>query len=225
MKKELYYIRGNAERKEEVKAALQEKYPNVKGKEKFMFSDFDEYDCLYYVENGLFCESEANNSTRYDFIIEYGTELYLPEKEPEVAVGDVAFSYKENTILGVVTKVDKDYICGEGVGKFNNFKIGDIRIASPREISDWNLTLRSQHLHYSRAARKLEHWFLPFDRVLVRSDKFDRWTCDIFSYYDKEADEEPYVVSGGVCYKFCLPYNMETGYAVGKTENPEEAQF
>ena len=59
----------------------------------------------------------------------------------------------------------------------------------------------------------------PFDRVLVREDCDDEWTCDIFSHQNETRN---FVCTGSCSYVFCIPYNDDTKHLVGTTgEAPE----
>lgn len=57
----------------------------------------------------------------------------------------------------------------------------------------------------------------PFDKVVVRSNKVDRWSVDFFSY--KVSDG--YICTGDAWFKYCLPYNEETAKLIGTTEDVE----
>lgn len=54
----------------------------------------------------------------------------------------------------------------------------------------------------------------PFDKVLVRNDPNQKWTVDMFSYYNREDNYYPYICVGNH-YCHCLPYNEQTAYLVG----------
>ena len=63
----------------------------------------------------------------------------------------------------------------------------------------------------------------PFDRVLVRNSKIEKWRCNHFSYFN-EGNECPYVTF--ISYKFCIPYNDDTKHLVGTTnEAPEYYRY
>lgn len=63
----------------------------------------------------------------------------------------------------------------------------------------------------------------PFDRVLVRNSKIEKWRCNHFSYFN-EGNECPYVTF--ISYKFCVPYNDDTKHLVGtKDEAPEYYRY
>ena len=51
----------------------------------------------------------------------------------------------------------------------------------------------------------------PFDKVLVRDDINERWSINLFSYYDKEDQAFPYVCVSGR-YKCCIPYEGNEYY-------------
>lgn len=53
----------------------------------------------------------------------------------------------------------------------------------------------------------------PFDKVLVRCSKADKWSIDFFSHIDKG----DYICSGDSWFKYCLPYNEETKKLIGTT--------
>lgn len=59
--------------------------------------------------------------------------------------------------------------------------------------------------------------FKPFDKVLVRDDPNQKWTVDMFSYYNREDNDYPYICVGNH-YCHCLPYNKQTAYLVGTKE-------
>ena len=61
----------------------------------------------------------------------------------------------------------------------------------------------------------------PFDKVLVRDESRQAWTCDFFSFlYDK------FVRCVGACYVYCIPYNDDTKHLVDKkSEAPEYYRY
>ena len=63
----------------------------------------------------------------------------------------------------------------------------------------------------------------PFDKVLVRNSKTEKWKCEHFSY-SNEGNECPYVTF--ISYKFCVPYNDDTKHLVGTDhEAPEYYRY
>lgn len=57
----------------------------------------------------------------------------------------------------------------------------------------------------------------PFDKVLVRDDPNQKWTVAMFSYYNQEDNDYPYICVGNH-YCHCLPYNEQTAHLVGTKE-------
>ncbi len=51
---------------------------------------------------------------------------------------------------------------------------------------------------------KQEYEFKPFDKVLCRRYKGDKWKCDHFSHYSKNT-LQPYCCISGQ-YRYCIPY-------------------
>ena len=65
---------------------------------------------------------------------------------------------------------------------------------------------------------KPEYPFKPFDKVLVRNDPNQQWTIDIFSYYNREDNDYPYICVGNH-YCYCIPYTEQTAHLIGTTNN------
>lgn len=57
----------------------------------------------------------------------------------------------------------------------------------------------------------------PFDKVVVRCSKADKWSIDFFSYKVSNG----YICTGDAWFGYCLPYNEETEKLVGTTNNVE----
>ena len=68
---------------------------------------------------------------------------------------------------------------------------------------------------------KPEHEFKPFEKVLVRDDKDGRWTPAIFGYKNTGNSEFKYIVCGGFCWKYCIPYEGNE-HLLGTTNSQEE---
>ena len=62
----------------------------------------------------------------------------------------------------------------------------------------------------------------PFEKVLVRDDRNEKWQCSLFSYINiNVAIFYPYVaINTG--YKYCIPYNDDTKHLVGTTDEAPE---
>lgn len=77
----------------------------------------------------------------------------------------------------------------------------------------WN----ADTLELEKAVPEFESKFKPFDKVLVRDDLNEEWSINLFSYYDREDQDYPYVCISG-CYEYCIPYEGNE-HLVGKTVN------
>lgn len=51
----------------------------------------------------------------------------------------------------------------------------------------------------------------PFDKVIVRCGKADKWSIDFFSYKVSNG----YICTGDAWFGYCLPYNEETAHLLG----------
>lgn len=51
----------------------------------------------------------------------------------------------------------------------------------------------------------------PFDKVIVRCSKADKWSIDFFSYKVSNG----YICTGDARFGYCLPYNEETAHLLG----------
>lgn len=54
----------------------------------------------------------------------------------------------------------------------------------------------------------------PFDKVVVRCSKADRWSIDFFSYKVHNG----YICTGDAWFGYCLPYNDKTAHLLGTTD-------
>ena len=57
----------------------------------------------------------------------------------------------------------------------------------------------------------------PFDKVIVRCSKADKWSIDFFSYKVSNG----YICTGDAWFGYCLPYNEETAKLIGTTDDYE----
>lgn len=65
-----------------------------------------------------------------------------------------------------------------------------------------------------------KYLFKPFDKVLVRDDKYDAWKADFFSNYGESDECAPYVCVSDFFYKFCIPYEGNE-HLLGTDKSPE----
>lgn len=86
-------------------------------------------------------------------------------------------------------------------GKYNEeYPNGECVLFPSKENRDWS-TFKVEK----------SYEFKPFDKVLVRDNEADNWTCDYFSHMYGNT----YVCSGAVVWNHCIPYNDNTKHLVG----------
>lgn len=89
------------------------------------------------------------------------------------------------------------------------------------EVEDIKPKPKKENATYKKVSDKLEHEFQPFEKVLVRDDKDGRWTPAIFGYKNTGNSEFKYIVCGGFCWKYCVPYKGNE-HLLGTTNSQEE---
>ena len=65
--------------------------------------------------------------------------------------------------------------------------------------------------------KKKEPQFKPFDKVLVRDSKSEKWECTFYSHFNSKGIYHHITVSGA--YIMCIPFEGNE-YLVGTTKNP-----
>ena len=140
------------------------------------------------------------------------TKLYSP------IVGEVELKKIRN---------DKDYpiITKKGVYNYNftaegfyYHNLGEECLLFPsKDQRDWSKFTASWY----KKERFDPKTFMPFDRVLVRSEKIFNWNCSLFSNIDDFSSEYPFSCLGTL-YRFCIPCNDYTKHLIGTTEEAPE---
>ena len=102
-------------------------------------------------------------------------------------------------------------------GKFYDIPDSECMLVPSREQQDWSLF----DAPWYKKDRFDTNTFQPFDRVLVRDEKKQKWECGLFSHIDKKYEDFPFLCSGS-CYKICIPYNEHTKHLVGTTDEAPE---
>ena len=59
-----------------------------------------------------------------------------------------------------------------------------------------------------------------FDRVLVKDEYSEIWSCDLFSHLDNEESYKYFTIS--TCWNYCIPYNDDTKHLLGTNEEAPE---
>lgn len=95
----------------------------------------------------------------------------------------------------------------------------EFALATEKERNTLYSALVREGYQYDKKQHKLvKQEFKPFDKVLVRDDINDKWSINLFSYYDEEDRNFPYVCISGH-YEHCIPYGGNE-YLLGTTDSP-----
>lgn len=106
----------------------------------------------------------------------------------------------------------------EGVCHTNDFiKASDIEGALFIANAEKNYKVKYNPNTLRIESIKPKYKLKPFDKVLVRDDLNKKWSINLFSYYDEEVQDFPYVCLSDR-YEYCVPYEGNE-YFVGKTVN------
>ena len=94
--------------------------------------------------------------------------------------------------------------------------LGECIIFPSKEQRDWS----KFNAPWYKTERFDPKTLKPFDRVLVRNFKEYKWKCEHFSYFN-EGNDYPCMCTSN-SYSFCVPYNDETKYLVGTSDEAPE---
>ena len=100
-------------------------------------------------------------------------------------------------------------------GRYLNYLNGECILFPSKDQRDWS-KFKVKKPKFDPNTLK------PFDKVLVRDDRNEKWQCSLFSYINIIDDiYYPYVaITTG--HKCCIPYNDETKHIVGTTKEAPE---
>lgn len=177
--------------------------------------------------------SEEAKKELFDRIAEAGYRwnsktLELEKIEPKFKEGDF-IKNKQGTIYLVSDVTDYDIInlkaalAGTselviGLGTIQSFD--DLSMATEEEKNKLLSALIRAGYKYDQEQHKLiKQEFKPFDKVLIRDDINEKWSINLFSYYDEEDEHFPYICQNGGYY-YCIPYEGNE-HLLG-TKNPEQ---
>lgn len=94
-----------------------------------------------------------------------------------------------------------------------------VTIASTTDRNKLYSALTRKGYKYDKEQHKLvKQEFKPFEKVLVRDDTNKEWSIDLFSYYDEENENFPYICMH-IHYRYCIPYEGNE-YLLGTTDSP-----
>ena len=143
-----------------------------------------------------------------------GTKLY------SLVHGEVEFEHIETYCRHqyVIIKL-KDFLL-ERInfnGKLYNAYDGECILFPSKDQRDWSKFTAPWYKKDIFDPKTLK----PFDKVLVRDFEKDNWECELFSRTDENLIHK-FKCCGLLSYIYCIPYNDETKYLVGTTEEAPE---
>ena len=106
------------------------------------------------------------------------------------------------------------YVSSKGRHRYN---IGECTLFPSKDQRDWSKLTAPWYKKEKFDPKTLK----PFDRVLLREDCDDEWSCDIFSHLHLN-ETRNFVCTGSCSYLFCIPYNDDTKHLVGTTDEAPE---
>lgn len=146
--------------------------------------------------------------------------LELEKIEPKFKEGDVLINKNTNKLfLFTGGIINDDVIQGYLLFANNTFEsyglpISSFKLASSEDRDKVYFTLAKKGYKYDKEQHKIiKQTFKPFDMVLVRDTPSQKWSINLFSYYDEEDEEYPYVCLNER-YSYCIPYEGNE-YLVG----------
>ena len=132
--------------------------------------------------------------------------------------GEVKFSSKDSDYVDVEIHNEEIWTFNTNATiTFSNRESLELMLFPSKEQRDWS--------KFSAPWYKKERFdpktFMPFDRVLVRSEKIFNWNCSLFSNIDDFNSKYPFSCLS-TCYRFCIPYNDDTKHLIGTTDDAPE---
>lgn len=148
--------------------------------------------------------------------------------EPKVKEGDIVVDDDGNICL-VSKTIDSRYTMKAVLYKNRNLiiyknpnisrNISSCTLASIEARDTFFSVLNKVNVKSNKEQPKsINNEYKPFDKVLVRGDLNQKWTVDIFSYYNQKDDAFPYICVGGF-YRHCIPYEGNE-HLLGTTDSP-----
>lgn len=175
--------------------------------------------------------SEKAKKELFDKMAEAGYKwnantLELEKMKSEFKEGNVIKDNKNNLYLIVDTNVRPKIGCVLNqdmkltiLNGVTTLASTEFALATEKERNTLYSALVREGYQYDKKQHKLvKQEFKPFDKVLVRDDINDKWSINLFSYYDEEDRNFPYVCISGH-YEHCIPYGGNE-YLLGTTDSP-----
>lgn len=173
--------------------------------------------------------SEEAKKELFDKMAEAGYKwnadtLELEEIKPCFKEGDILVREEDSTLYlftGVIINDIMQACCllADGTAIDCGISISSLKLVSITERNKFYSALARDGYKYDKEQHTLvKQEFKPFEKVLVRDDTNKKWSIDLFSYYDEENKNFPYVCMH-IHYCYCIPYEGNE-YLLGTTDSP-----
>lgn len=161
--------------------------------------------------------------------------LEIEKGQPEFKDGDIVVAEEDNyydkvifiAVIkdAIVSKVLINVRYGDYEVHYNEYRFGhnrSLRLATDSEKQQLFDALAKEGKRWDIEKKqivdlKLKWTPKPFDKVVVRCGKADKWSIDFFSYKVSNG----YICTGDAWFGYCLPYNEETAHLLGTTDDWE----
>jgi hypothetical protein len=216
---------------------VNEDYTKFLGKIKVLGdSHYYYYDTAYYI---LASKKEALEFIKSVEEINNGKlnlkTLEIEKGQPEFKDGDIVVAEEDNYYDKVIfIATIKDDIVSKALINvryedyevhYNEYRFGhnrSLRLATEEEKQQLFDALAKEGKRWDIEKKqivdlKLKWTPKPFDKVVVRCGKADKWSIDFFSYKVSNG----YICTGDAWFGYCLPYNEETAHLLGTTDDWE----
>ena len=154
--------------------------------------------------------------------------LKLEKIEPEFKEGEV-YVNKDGDLYLLVGKIAKDigkaailYLDGKFIAEAAcALPVEGLTLATPSDKNKlFSFIIRKGYKYDKKQYKLIKQEFKPFDKVLVRNNTDEKWSINLFSYYEEEDQAFPYVCVSGR-YEHCIPYEGNE-HLVGKKDDLHE---
>lgn len=173
--------------------------------------------------------SKLDNNTAYGYIRELENRcggklnletLKIEKTQPEFKIGDILFvKYNNRNIIFILSNINGKFynhrvrldsnkvIINYSDSHFQNEGIEFIRYATEGEKQQLFDALEKEGKAWDAEKKQIVDLkpkveLKPFDKVLVRNDKEDQWSANIFSYQVRDM----YHCLGEDYWRYCIPY-------------------
>ena len=171
--------------------------------------------------------SEEAKKELFDKMVEAGYKwntktLKLEKIEPKFKEGDVLIN-ETNTLFLFTGVMIGDMMQGYYLFDNNTFacscvSVSLLKLASEEDKNKLLSAIIKGGYRYDKEQHNLiKQEFKQFDKVLVRNATNEKWSINLFSYYNEENKYFPYVCLDG-SYIYCIPYEGNE-YVLGTTTN------